>query len=276
MSVLIAAAITTAVALAAQTWLILKLAPPENRHVLAIAGLAAVPLHPAAFYALRLPLHGLLTDLLGTGQPLAIVSLLYAPVTEELAKLFVLLIPLVRRYLSPPSAVALSLAIGLGFGIGEIWFLATRLMDVPAFAAQPFWMFGGFLTERFVVCFLHGAMMIFALAWLAERGILWFVLGVLVAMTIHFAINFPIYLMANEVFGWSREAWSQLIMLWIVAVAVTLLIDAVRMTGRRTRAVFLGTAVCPSCGRTYDRPWIALNLGIKRYERCPCGHWHWV
>jgi len=276
MSVLIAAAITTAVALAAQTWLILKLAPPENRLALAIAGVAALPLQPAAFYLVRVPLHGLLTDLIGPGQTLAIVSLFYAPVTEELAKLLVLLIPQVRRALTSENAVALALAIGLGFGIGEIWFLATRLMDVPAFAAQPFWMFGGFLTERFVVSFLHGGMMIFALSWLAGRGLLWFVLGVLVAMIIHLAINFPIYLMANEVFGWSREVWSQLIMLWIVAVAVTLLIDAVRMTGRRTRTVFLGTAVCPSCGRTYDRPWIAVNLGVRRYERCPCGHWHWV
>ena len=54
----------------------------------------------------------------------------------------------------------LALAAGVGFGIGEIWFLAHALIRSPGYPDLPFWMFGGFVVERLEVCFLHGALLI--------------------------------------------------------------------------------------------------------------------
>ena len=34
-------------------------------------------------------------------------------------------------------------------------------------------------------------------------------------------------------------------------------------------------AACPDCGTVYPRPLFGLNMGPKRYERCPnCRKWH--
>ena len=40
-------------------------------------------------------------------------------------------------------------------------------------------------------------------------------------------------------------------------------------------AALFGHATCPKCGDTYPRPLLAINLGIKRLERCSkCHRWN--
>ena len=125
---------------------------------------------------------------------LTTLALFYAPLTEEPAKWLVLLLPFVRRGLDAESAIPLALAIGVGFGIGELWFIAQQVARVPEYAAVPFYMFTGFLGERFAVCFLHGAFIAYAVRQLAERRS--FLLGGLVGIGLHFATNFPIFLIS--------------------------------------------------------------------------------
>ena len=149
---------------------------------------------------MRLPLDGLLRNSVRHHGRLGvtIISLFYAPLTEEPAKWLTAAVPKVRRAIHK-DPIFLALAAGAGFGVGEIWFLAHALIKSPGYPNLPFWMFGGFMVERLAVCLLHGAMLVppfYALA--SGRS---FLLGGLVGMIGHFLLNFPIYLASINVFG---------------------------------------------------------------------------
>ena len=126
--------------------------------MLGLAFLIALPLQPLVFYVVRLPLDGLVRAMLGLGKSWGMVALLYAPLTEEPAKWLPLAVPPVANALAPANAVPLALVIGLGFGIGEIWFLTHALVASPTYPDLPFWMFYGFAIERLEVCLLHGVL----------------------------------------------------------------------------------------------------------------------
>ncbi|MBR0654449.1 hypothetical protein [Plastoroseomonas arctica] len=268
----IAALITAALALllvGAGLW---RMTQPADRGRLALGFALALPLQPGAFWLVRMPLHHALVGALGTEGVMAWLPILYAPVTEEAAKWAVLLA--VFRGVRPTLALPAALAIGLGFGIGEIGFLAERLARSPAMAALPFWMFGGFLGERISVCIMHGLFitpLAFALA--HGRGA---VLAGLAGMGAHLALNAPILLIGAAPFGVPAEVWQGLVSLWLALMLVAGLawaIAAHRGAGGRSP---LGESDCPECGKRYPRPLLAANLGAWRYERCPCRKWHRV
>jgi hypothetical protein len=272
--IFIAAAITSAAALA-NAPIIARLAPREARGTLILAALVMLPMQPLAFYLVRIPLDGFLTATIGPGPLLTTISLFYAPLTEEPAKWLVLLLPAVRRALTREQAIAIALATGLGFGLGEIWFIAGRLARVPSVAVLPFWQFGGFFVERIIVCFLHGAFVAFAFLRLAEGRS--FLPGALIGIVLHFALNLPILFIGIDLFGLGREVWGQIVFAWLLLVTGTLAVVLSRISGGELSRAAFGVATCPSCGTTYDRPWFAINLGWKRYERCPaCRKWHVV
>lgn len=210
----IAAAITTALALCGAAILCKR---ATDRRALLLAFLIALPLQPLMFYALRLPVDGLLRSTFGIAAPfVTIVSLFYAPLTEEPAKWLTAAVPAVRRAIME-NPISVALAAGAGFGIGEIWFLAHALIRSPSYPDLPFWMFGGFLIERLEVCFLHGALLVppfYALA--SGRS---FLLGGVIGMAMHFLLNFPIYLASINVFGLG-ENWKPLLMLWVLLFVV--------------------------------------------------------
>lgn len=111
------------------------------------------------------------------------------------------------------------LALGLGFALSEVLGLTVLLWEHPLYRALPFWAFGGFIIERVVVALLHGAFVVMALRrW--GRG---FGCGVLCAMLAHWAVNFPIILMALDVPPLG-PLWPQVITAWLgiyfVAIAV--------------------------------------------------------
>jgi hypothetical protein len=275
MNILIAAIITVAAAAGAYGYLIRHLSEPADRRAIVAAVLFTLPLQPLAFYLVRLPLDAGLRQLLGTGDLYAFLTTFYAPLTEEPAKWLVLLVPLVLRTLRPASAAPLALAAGLGFGLGEIGFLAERLMRMPEIAAMPFWMFGGFLTERFVVCFLHGAFVFFLFARLAAGKSFW--PGAIVGMALHYITNFPIYFASLGALPWSAETWQMVLAVYVLALALVLAAVMNRMVGGRLSTAALGYSECPECGANYPRPFLALNLGPVRYERCPsCRKFHLV
>ena len=275
MGIVIAAVITALLATAAYGYLLHRISAPADRRVVLFAVLVALPLQPLAFYLVRMPLLRWFTSAIGPGDALTTISLFYAPLTEEPAKWLVLLAPLIRRCLKPDNAVALALAVGLGFGIGEIGFLAEQLTRSPQMAAQPFYMFGGFLGERFMVCFLHGAFVAFLFKRLAEGRAFW--PGALAGVALHFALNFPIFLMAIDFGHIGRAAWSGVLQVYLLAFVIALAVAVNRLARNRLSASLFGDATCPECGTVYPRSLLGLNFLVTRYERCPnCRHWHWV
>jgi hypothetical protein len=202
-----------------------------------LAFLIALPLQPLMIYALRLPVDGSLRSTYGIAAGwIAIVSLFYAPLTEEPAKWLTAAVPSVRRAIAD-DPVGVALAAGAGFGLGEIWFLTHALINSPSYPDLPFWMFAGFLFERLEVCFLHGVLLIppfYALA--SGRS---FLLGGAVGMAMHFLLNFPIYLASINLFGLGAN-WTPLLLLWVLLFVVlgALLILVLR---RRPRVARLAT-----------------------------------
>jgi hypothetical protein len=275
MGIYVAAVITTLAVVAFYGWLVIRLSAREDRRVLLLAALVALPLQPLAFYLVRLPLDGLVRSAIGADTAHAIATTFYAPLTEEPAKWLALLLPQVRRVLGPDNAVALALAIGLGFGVGEIWFLGEQVSRVPGYADLPFWMFGGFFSERFVVTFLHGGFIAFLVMRLARGRPL--LPGALAGMALHYAVNFPIFLKAFGAFGISAEAWTLIATLFPILLAFLIGVALNRMSRGRLQVEALGRSTCPECGAVYPRPLLAPNLGPWRYERCPhCRRFHMV
>jgi hypothetical protein len=214
MGLIIAAAITTAIVLAyagAIVWRATDWRPA------ALAFVIALPLQPLAFYLVRLPIDGFLRTTFGISGWVVIVSLFYAPLTEEPAKWLTAAVPAVRRAIMV-QPVPMALAVGAGFGIGEIWFLARALAMSPDLPDAPFWMFNGFMIERLEVCFLHGALVSLPF-WQLARGRS-FLLGGVAGMVLHFFLNFPIYLAHIDAMGLGRAIWVNVLLLWVVAFVV--------------------------------------------------------
>lgn len=275
MGLLIAAVITTVLAILTVGAMIRRTSQRSDRSVLLLAFFFALPLQPLAFYFIRLPLHELLSGWLGAGAVLTAITLFYAPLTEEPAKWFALGVPSVRKAITRENAVAIALAVGLGFGVGELWFIAERLSRAPQFASLPFYYFGGFLTERLMVCFLHGAMIAWFFKRFAEGRSLW--PAALLGIALHFALNFPIYFSQINLFRLGPQIWGQLLVLYIVTFTIAMFLFVNRLASGKAREGLLGSATCPGCGEIYPRSLFALNLLTKRYERCPhCRRWHLV
>jgi hypothetical protein len=275
MGIIIAAGITTVVVVALYGYLIWRLSVGADRRALLITALIALPLQPLAFYLLRVPLDGWLRSALGTGSLYLILTTFYAPLTEEPAKWLALAVPPARRLLRPDNVVPLAMAIGLGFGIGEIWFLAEQLMRVPDYAALPFWMFSGFLIERTYVCFLHGGFVLYLVHRLAHGRPRW--PGALAGMALHYVLNLPIFLAGIGAFGLPQEAWITIASLFPLLIVVWIGMQMNAMSKGKFRLEALGNSTCPECQTLYPRPLLALNLGPMRYERCPnCRKFHMV
>src|SRR5438067_1645841 len=269
--------ITTGIAAAIFVPVIHRLKMPANEWLVWLAAAIAVPLQPLAFYFVRVPLdHWLVAQLGGSGSTTyQWVTSFYAPLTEEPAELLPLLIPAIRRDLGVANFVRYALAIGFGFAIGDMWLIAHFVARVPAFAALPFYLFGGYIGERLVTCLLHGAFVSVSLWRLRSR----FLLGLAGAMALHWLLNFPILLLAWNAGGLGKIFWTTINQIWLLLFFVTSLALLSYFTfGRFSpgRALF-GRRRCPECITEYDAPMFAINFGLTRYERCPhCRHWHWT
>lgn len=272
----LAALLTTALAAAGGGLLVSRLPHPARGRLLWLAALLVLPLQPLAFYFVRLPIDHWLAGHLGSASAIhAWLTSLYAPLTEEPAKLVPLLIPAVFRDIRPANFARYALAIGIGFAIGEMWFIAERVARQPALASAPFYSFSGYAGERLMTCVIHSACVALALNRLRRR----FVLGFATAAAAHWAVNFPLLLMSWNVGGIGRGAWMILVQCWLMAVLIAaVLLLACFVTGRAPSMRWAyGVRRCPECGGDYDAPIFALNFGPTRYERCPhCKRWHWT
>jgi hypothetical protein len=271
-----AAVVTTLIAAVAGGTLIHRLRLPANERLVWTALLLTLPLQPLAFYFVRLPLdHWLVSQLGRTSTTYQWLTSLYAPLTEEPAKLVPLLLPAIYRDIRPANFVRYALAIGVGFAIGEMWFVAERVSRSPAFAAVPFYQFTGYVVERLMTCVFHSTFVGLALWRLRRR----FVLGVAAAMILHWLSNFPILLMQWDAGGLGKTAWSLIVQLWLLLLLVLCLaLLWFLAVGRGVPPPKLyGRRLCPGCRQTYEAPLLGLNFGRTRYERCPhCRIWHWT
>jgi len=146
----LAALLTTVAAAAIFGTVIHKLRLPANERMLWLAAVLALPLQPLAFYFVRAPLdHWLVTHLGSASATYRWLVTFYAPLTEEAAKLVPLLVPAVRRDIRPENFIRYALAIGVGFAIGEMWFVAGRIAGMSEFSGLPFYQFGRYVGESF-------------------------------------------------------------------------------------------------------------------------------
>ena len=87
---------------------------------------------------------------------------------------------------------------GLGFGVGEIWALATLVMMIaPLQGFYPLFFYQGFIIERFQIVFVHGL-----LGMISYRGYkLWLPISYLASVGLHTAVNAPILIMQLGLIG---------------------------------------------------------------------------
>jgi hypothetical protein len=253
---------------------------PRNQYRFMIAAiLLQLPMSYVSFHFFRIPFDKWFHSLFTSGQDVyRFLTIFYAPIFEEPFKLLPLLIPVFYRNINKENFVKIALALGLGFGIGEIWFLAHSVaVSQPAVANLPWYQLTGFLNERAMVCFMHGAFTSVTLYTLSKSKS-W--VGILGSMTLHYFGNFPIYLMGINFLNLGKPTWQWIvsiyIMVYFVGMIMLLAYFSFHKWSQVTRLIY-GQVKCPECHQIYNPPLIGVNWITKRYERCPhCKHWHWV
>src|SRR5271157_4588828 len=206
------AILTTAIAAAIFGPLIHKLRLPANERFLWLAAGLVLPLQPLVFYFVRIPLdHWLVAQLGSASANYGWLTTFYAPLTEEPAKLVPLLVPVIYRDISATNFVRYAIAIGLGFAIGEMWFIAERVAQVPALRALPFYQLNGYVVERLMVCVFHATFVSVTLWHLRRR----LALGITGAMAMHWLGNFPIFLMARYAGSLGHTFWAVAYQCWV-------------------------------------------------------------
>lgn len=248
---------------------------PANERLVWMSAFIALPLQPLAYYLVRVPLDSWIAAFLGSSSATyTSLKTLYAPLTEEAAKLLPLLAPAIFRDIRPENFVRYALAIGGGFAIGEMWFVADQIAGIPQFASLPFYQFGGYAAERLMTCVFHSAFVSMSLWCLRRR----FAFGFAGAVALHWLGNFPVFLMKWDAGGLGGAAWAILIpcflLLYLFAAAGLL---ACFTFGKFAPVrILYGRRECPECHGEYDPPLLALNFGRTRYDHCPhCRRWHW-
>lgn len=270
----ITAILTTALALGLIGGFIAYKSERKEWGFLLIVLLLVLPMQPLVYYLVRVPLNRWLYGQLGLTSLYKVITTFYAPLTEEPAKLWILLLPWIVSRIDEKNYLRVAMTIGLGFGIGEAWFIAYEITKSPELSGYLWYEYLGYLNERVMVCFFHGAFTAVALKFLRKR----LVLGFLGAVALHYFANLPIFIARIDPLNWGAGAWQIILGLWIFLylIAMALMVTYFATDKFRLGKALYGTAVCPECGKEYDKPlFLAVNLLNKRYERCPhCKKWH--
>lgn len=276
----IAAIMAFALSLAVCGAALLWITPREDRWFVVACVAGTLPMSWLMYHGVRMPLDAWLHTMLGEGDLLRWIRTAYAPLTEEPAKLWPLVLPWVRQRVTRESVSRFALALGLGFALGEIFTVASLFTArTPDTAALPWYLLINFIWERCMTCATHSGMTAVALAgWRRGPGI---VVGLLSAMLSHYFANFPIAMAQRGWLGQNAEVSQMLVVLWVMgcAVAGVTWLKWLHFGKSGLGKSIYGNAVCPGCGQEYERGlWLALNFGPNhRYERCPhCRNWHWT
>lgn len=274
----IAAIITSLMSLTVIGGLTFMRTPKEERSTLSLLLLLMLPMNAIAYYIVRIPFDGWLFSIMGKENEIYhFIKTLYAPITEEPAKLWPLLIPIFYRRLKDMPIHRVALVIGLGFGVGEAWTVASLLAKSPEIAKYPWYMLGGYISERMMVCIMHAGFTASALVLITKRKKI--SLGLLACMLLHFMGNFPIFMAKKSFFDLKPETWQVILQVWVTLYFIIMGSFLAYLTfGKQwLRNLIRGRATCTECKLSYERPIFGINLLHKRYERCPhCKRWHLI
>ena len=264
MGILFAAAIATIAALVIIGGIIAWNSTWTDRWFLTFLCLVMMPASPLTFYGLRLPIDGLLQRLVIDDGLRRLVTFALRPLIEELFKLWPLMIPIIWKSTTKETRLWRALAIGLGFGIGEIWLLTEIVFrNNPDVANQSLLSLTGFINERVMVCLIHGALTGIALHQIGP--------GLPIAIGLHTIGNLPIYLMEISAFGLAATTWTTIVQTWVLWYFFMMVAFVWTMAGGDFHAIWLlfGDATCPYCGTVYPRASLTWNLRVVHQDHCP-------
>lgn len=264
MGILIAAGIATAISALTIGGLLAWRSSRSERWLLLILVLVQIPASPLLFYCLRVPLEARLEHWVADANTRRIMALFYRPIFEELLKLWPLLIPSIWKSTTAGNRVWRALALGLGFGIGELWLLAQIVYrDDPVTANMEVWRLFGFINERVMVCLIHGALTAVALHQFGP--------GLPIAMGLHGLGNLPIYFQEISAFGLSAATWAVLVRAWVLWYFFAMCSLVWMMVGGDFHLIWLlfGDATCPFCGMVYPRATLTWSLRLIHHDHCP-------
>jgi hypothetical protein len=230
--IVIAAMIAAAAATLVWGAAILARGPRSDGKLLVTCFLLQLPVSAMTFHFVRAPLDRAVHGLLGDGAHYAWGRLLYAPITEEPAKLWPLLVPWIARRVTRSNATRVAAALGLGFGVGEIGLLAELIHTNPRVAGLAWHEFTGFMVERFLMCLVHGLLTAMALlGWKAWR--IGLAGGLAIAVALHLAVNLPIAAVHAGWFGSDPTLVSHLMLVWNLAFFIAALVVLLVLDGKR-------------------------------------------
>lgn len=266
-----ASAVTCAAASLAYGIILKNITPAPQRALIAALVLVQLPMCWLALDHVRVPCEHWLEPRVHPDM-LRWLRSVSAPLGEELAKAWPLVVLAATGRLRGAPPVAIGMALGLGFGLGEVWTVAG-LLAPRGDAIGPWWTLGGFMTERFFVCLCHAAFTSVCVYGAVHGRAL---SGLAAAMGLHFLGNLPLFVLPLLV---SRAVGSYLLQAWFLGFFGVMAAILVRLHtgGWAVGRVLMGDATCPTCRVTYGRPLFGLNAGTVRYERCPaCRTWNWT
>lgn len=172
------------------------------------------------------PIGLLVTNVAGVGRALTAwtpvwvlaIALVTAPITEEAIKVAPLLARRVRALiLDDRDALWVAMALGISFGLGEVVWVGVQIAANSTYAAIPWYAFGGFVTERLVVCFGHGVMAAMTVSTLRSPTRRW--RGFVGAVAMHTVANLGAFLaMLDVVSGDIASLWTVGALLVLVAI----------------------------------------------------------
>ena len=187
------------------------------------------------------------------------VLLLLAPLTEEAIKVAPLLWPPARALIADGcAALYAGMWLGLGFGLGEAAFLAYGVSLNSTYTEMPWYLFTGFLWERFAVCFAHAVFSAIVVVSL-RRGPGGLLLGYAIAAALHALTNLGAMLYQLELI--SGEAWQG-----YLAASLLLLAVIIRRERRSQTGSSYSAAVCPAGGASTGRRQM-LRLAASCFRR---------
>lgn len=120
-----------------------------------------------------------------------------APVTEEIIKILPIFHPAVRKKFQK-DPLWFGAWLGLGFGLGEALFIAYGISKSSQFVGLPWYAFGGYLGERFVVCLIHALLTAIFTWFIFQKK---FFTGFGLVILLHFFVNLGAFLLALGVIG---------------------------------------------------------------------------
>lgn len=217
-SIYITALITTIFTIFIAGIVALKISKRELGYLL-ILGLVSLPGSYIAFNFVRIPIDNVVRQVFNISPLLRslplwyyFIVLSYAPITEELMKLAPLAIPFFRKNITKDNSIAAGMIIGLGFGIGEMWLIATWLSRDVSIINYHWYQLGGYIFERIVSCFNHGVFTVVAIKGLGNK----FIKYTLYAMGLHTLSNLPIILFNAGLLRLDKATFQNLMSVYLL------------------------------------------------------------